>query len=757
MPLKSFSQADMVLGERRRLERPLLAMVWLGTAALAIIEGSGVYIMATTVAVGANFLALRRHREIHVRRLYVNIAVLLASLSLLVEVVFSEKDMKLSLGHYLVLIQLCKLFEHKANRDYVQIFILSALVMVVGVLLSHELWFALTLVTYLALTCYAGCVFTLKRGLDAEAASLADEAAPPATPHATRNVARHWPRGALRRYTALSAGAMLFVGAALFILAPRGDLSAGRADYAQSSGMAAAPTLGQAKKIYLSDRVVMTIDHTGPDVSAYMRGSVFYSYITHANSRRGSSSWIPALPKRLWLDNRPVDVSHAVAVQEVTMVVDYLPLLFVTPPAAHVEFVEARTSDHAIPHDRYTTAVRDDGTFKLQLSSTFVREAAAIQKVVYRIHVLPEDSPRRADMRKDYKKALARVFDDMTGPTPATRGVGQLAEAWCADILADIPEGAPLDEETTLRIANRITRRLREDYTYTLDLTGASKTRDGVEDFLFHLKKGHCEYFASALTVMCRHLKVPARLATGFHTDGGRVVRERNAHAWSEVYLPSRGWVIFDATPADNRGTGQQDVGWLEGIWQGAKEMWREHFIDYDLDTRAAIGQAIRNAISAAGQALTHGYTAVKNSLTDMLLSGYGSVLILRLALGICALGLTVAGVLLVREGRKRRKWRRLITSGRAVPWNQFDFVRALVDLFIRHGQGWHHDVTLRQWARHAAATLNLPHADVNELVELYYRLRWGHIPANDDELAQARALVNRFAHQLDAPAKATA
>jgi len=758
MPLRSFSQADMVLGERRRLERPLLAMVWLGAAALGVIEGSSVYVMGTTVAVGANLLALRRHREIHVRRLYINIAVLLASVILLAEVVFGGKDMKLSLGHYLVLIQLCKLFEHKANRDYVQILVLSALVMVVGVLLSSELWFAVTLVAYLALACYAGCVFTLKRGLDAEAASLADEAGPLAKPRATRNVARSWPGRALRRYAAMSTAGMLFVGAALFLLAPRGDMSASRPAVRRGGSAMAAPTLGQAKRIYLSDRVVMTIRHSGRPVSAYLRGNVFYSYVSHAKSPRGLSSWGPAQARRPWLDRRLADPPRrTVAVQEITMAVDYLPLLFATPPAGRVEFVEARTADRVIDTVGQTAVIRGDGTYQLQLSNDLVRQAPRIRKIVYRVFVLPERSPHRPDTDPSYKRALNGLLHGTRGRTPATVDVhprvAEQAEQWCADILTDAAPGAVLDDETTLRIATRLTEKLRRECTYTLDLTGASRTRDGIEDFLFYLKRGHCEYFASALTVMCRHLNVPARLATGFHTDGGSVVRERNAHAWTEVYVPSRGWVIFDATPAASRGTGQEQAGWLTGLWNSAKSFWQEKFIEYDLAARAAMAKAIRNALGATGQALAAATGVVEMGLADMLVSGYGNVLMLRLALGVCALGLAVAAVLVTRAVRRRRKWRRMITSGRAVPWNQFDFVRGLVDLFIRHGQGWHQDLTLRQWARHAAQSLDLPHSDIDELIDLYYRLRWGHLSANDAELSHARALVNQFARQLTAKA----
>jgi transglutaminase-like putative cysteine protease len=79
--------------------------------------------------------------------------------------------------------------------------------------------------------------------------------------------------------------------------------------------------------------------------------------------------------------------------------------------------------------------------------------------------------------------------------------------------------------------------------------------RDITDFFLFDPagQVGYCEYFATAMTVMARSLGLPARLAVGY-APGERVksgiyqVREKNAHAWAEVYFPGYGWQIFEAT-----------------------------------------------------------------------------------------------------------------------------------------------------------------------------------------------------------------
>ena len=73
-------------------------------------------------------------------------------------------------------------------------------------------------------------------------------------------------------------------------------------------------------------------------------------------------------------------------------------------------------------------------------------------------------------------------------------------------------------------------------------------------DFLFGARSGHCEYFASAMTLVARAAGIPARFVAGYRVGeqspfGYYVVRERNAHAWVEAWVPGQGWTTRDATP----------------------------------------------------------------------------------------------------------------------------------------------------------------------------------------------------------------
>ena len=78
---------------------------------------------------------------------------------------------------------------------------------------------------------------------------------------------------------------------------------------------------------------------------------------------------------------------------------------------------------------------------------------------------------------------------------------------------------------------------------------------DPAANFLLKKLDGHCQYFASATVLLLRALGVPSRYVTGFYVHespqpGEWIVRQRDAHAWTEVWLESEGWITFDTTPS---------------------------------------------------------------------------------------------------------------------------------------------------------------------------------------------------------------
>lgn len=94
---------------------------------------------------------------------------------------------------------------------------------------------------------------------------------------------------------------------------------------------------------------------------------------------------------------------------------------------------------------------------------------------------------------------------------------------------------------------------LARNCRYTLDVEPQSANDDFVTHFLLDTREGYCTHFASAMTVLCRMIGLPARYIEGYlaepDEDGNALVTGLSAHAWTEVYFSGFGWLTFDATP----------------------------------------------------------------------------------------------------------------------------------------------------------------------------------------------------------------
>jgi transglutaminase-like putative cysteine protease len=124
----------------------------------------------------------------------------------------------------------------------------------------------------------------------------------------------------------------------------------------------------------------------------------------------------------------------------------------------------------------------------------------------------------------------------------------------------------------------RLQQHLRTRHTYSLsyDPGGADEP---LNDFILNARSAHCQYFASSMVVLARSVGIPARLATGYFAHEGygqdrMVVRERDAHAWTECWLDGLGWVTVDATPASGRPDGLfPNAPWYRRLWERIKDL----------------------------------------------------------------------------------------------------------------------------------------------------------------------------------------
>lgn len=183
---------------------------------------------------------------------------------------------------------------------------------------------------------------------------------------------------------------------------------------------------------------------------------------------------------------------------------------------------------------------------------------------------------------------------------------GQTAEGWMEERVSAQVENATLDlsgvtpaiselaarvagDGSTLEQARGIERFLTTEFEYTLDYVGQEGVEDPLAHFLFERRQGHCEYFATAMVLMLRSRGIPARLVTGFlggeysPLQGYYVVRQSNAHAWVEAYLPDGGWTTFDPTPPAGRPV-LSEAGWRQALaqaWDAILFRWDRYVLTY--------------------------------------------------------------------------------------------------------------------------------------------------------------------------------
>lgn len=164
-------------------------------------------------------------------------------------------------------------------------------------------------------------------------------------------------------------------------------------------------------------------------------------------------------------------------------------------------------------------------------------------------------------------------------------------------------------EKSDAALVDRVLRHFAEQpFYYTLQppLLGD----DAIDDFLFSSRRGFCEHYAASFVFLMRAAGIPARIVGGYQggelnpLDNYWVIRQSDAHAWSEVWLPDRGWVrvdptaavapsrielgIVDALPASDALPAliQVRADWARGLrhrWEALNNAWNQHVLGYDL------------------------------------------------------------------------------------------------------------------------------------------------------------------------------
>ena len=261
-----------------------------------------------------------------------------------------------------------------------------------------------------------------------------------------------------------------------------------------------------------------------------------------------------------------------------------------------------------------------------------------------------------------------RVYSRLDPPSGPASIPDQYAEWLPAAIRKEYLQLPPMDPqvgELARRIVGAVTspaleailieRYLRTHYGYTLELPSVEPI-DPISEFLFRRKKGHCEYFASAMAVMLRMVDIPSRVVTGFQSgiynpiSGSQLIRTSDAHSWVEAWLPGSGWVTFDPTPPDPNPP-QMSIWTRLGFYTDAAEVfWQDWVLNYNLDRQLQLATKM-------GQSGRHVGVGWFDRFSSAITRGWTELWDLILRYGVLLAGLALVGVLVAVFGKDGWHW----------------------------------------------------------------------------------------------------
>ncbi|MCS6886438.1 MAG: DUF3488 and transglutaminase-like domain-containing protein [Acidobacteriota bacterium] len=295
-------------------------------------------------------------------------------------------------------------------------------------------------------------------------------------------------------------------------------------------------------------------------------------------------------------------------------------------------------------------------------------------------------------------------------------------------------------------------------YGYTLELKRTEEA-DPLVDFLFNLRQGHCEYFASAMVVLLRSQGIAARIVNGFQTGeynelgGFYVVRQSDAHSWVEVYFPSIDrWVEFDPTPS--LGSAQPQSGLIAGIGKyldAIRMLWMDYVITYDTQRQTYLAGTVQRSASHFIQSLK---STLNRSFAQLHAAKLPTKHIPKLAIAVTL----ITGIALFWHFKKlHKRWilapETLFTSsfGRLVlpflRWRARSdrktsailFYNEMLALLHRHGFHKRPEQTPREFA----AEVNFE--EVTKITSIYNRVRYANSALDTNERKEVEQLLAKL------------
>lgn len=675
---------------------------------------------------------------------------------------FQHRDEPMSvLGRFAVLLTLIKLYERKAPRDHAQLLSLSLLLMITGCLQTTTMTFGMLLIAYCVLGLYVLLLYQLhaafEQNREARTAAIPGgyRLVPPLRPVFGRHPLLHF--RSLAVFLGLT-GAWLSV--VVFVSVPREvganllggmETAAGRriAEFTNQVDLISGTRITENQARVMTVQLLDENDKPMfADEPLLLRGAIADRYEGHGR----------------WVQGRAFSRDVRSQAREFTSLVENDPEL-AKAPGRTLRISHARSS--ATLFSEYApVAVMTDGN--LVVAYDPVRQTLDVGEgqrrvMTYSVRVEPFPSESLARRLTDGRPAIpAREgwFGDSTGRVKLL-AIQLLGRAGVEFPSQSVPS---LDWEFNRRAAEVFSQFLRSgEFAYTLDLRGVRVGFDDpVVNFLFESKRGHCEYFASALAALCQSVGVPARLALGYvATDFDQLaqayqVRASNAHAWTEVMTDESVWSSFDPTPPGALAPRETEpestlAAQVRRAFEQLDANWSDTIASFDAGSQSRMANALNLDLTrqvADALARIREWMARVNEAFYFGPAGY-------IWMGIVGTALVIAVIALVKLMRRTRAIHKLAGLHRMHGAEYQRMLRQLgfyLDMLtvLRKGgvekPDWQPPLHFAQTVEHDWPAVA---QQVRTITDLFYKARFGHAAMESGELAEARRMVKQLALTL--------
>ncbi|MEX0776814.1 MAG: transglutaminaseTgpA domain-containing protein [Phycisphaeraceae bacterium] len=699
---------------------------------------------------------------------------------------FRQPNVIKAVGHFTMWLQVLQLYAQKTNRDYALLLVLSLLQMVGASVLSVSIIFGTLLAAYCVLSLFTVLLFQLKTTSDLVFQATKAQAPDAANVDRPKVIVGRGHRWQLRLTAGMIGLICGITAVVIFIILPRtsrfDEAMGGDTDYlgrprqvgfTREIQLGGAPMLPGSKEPVLN--IVLSSNapgfHSGSGAVFHVRGAALDTYnpTTKTWSRGPGLGWmdvavqVPALPETKTL----AELSEGAPVIEAsfTLRTSQMRTIFTLFPVSSIASSSLSSVIYSPMDQQMSATSNTTGAVVYQTRSPISADAKVFESIqeltpppAMPVGPAPGEWPYGRRRRGTPPFSLENYARSWPQPNAVmTRLAFQIIHE--AGLDRDVNA---LSDPRDAQIAKALCDYLQNNYRYSL--TNASESNQPITDFLVRQKSGHCELFASGLAALARSIGMRARVVTGYlahdyNAIGGYyVVRDADAHAWTEIECADAGWQTFDASPLadvyDELQIGTGWFTWFRQLYEHVEFAWLSSFVAYDKETRHAMLTGLQTSFTDAsqnqdtwlGMALLWIKGTIDNWRFDMFTYSFMSVILLSIMVGVVSL---IHRMMVHRRRLVALQLTRLPSKERRTLSRRLRFYLIMLDILERHGYHRPAWQTPFGFAHQLAESDTMRFEPVIALTEHFYEIRFGHRELDDTRRRIIRAHLTRLQESL--------